>query len=121
MLFVRRYLVDRYEIKQLVGYQYVEGDVLWTRRNTIRYPVLCTIAGLAAGLFGIGGGIVKGPLMLEMGVLPEVASVTSATMILFTSSGGLSCVSFLTGFVKFHVQQRFRTSCLVILISRTLV
>ena len=38
------------------------------------------------GLFGIGGGIVKGPLMLEMGVLPEVSSATSATMILLTSS-----------------------------------
>ena len=25
-----------------------------------------------AGLFGIGGGIIKGPLMLKMGMLPEV-------------------------------------------------
>ncbi len=35
--------------------------------------------------FGIGGGIVKGPLMLAMGVHPSVASATSACMILFTS------------------------------------
>lgn len=35
--------------------------------------------------FGIGGGIVKGPLMLAMGVHPAVASATSACMILFTS------------------------------------
>lgn len=34
-----------------------------------------------AGMFGVGGGIIKAPLMLEMGVLPEVASATSATMI----------------------------------------
>ena len=27
----------------------------------------------------------KGPLMLEMGILPQVASATSACMILFTS------------------------------------
>jgi uncharacterized membrane protein YfcA len=35
--------------------------------------------------FGIGGGIVKGPLMLAMGVHPAVASATTACMILFTS------------------------------------
>jgi len=35
--------------------------------------------------FGIGGGIVQGPLMLAMGVHPAVASATSACMILFTS------------------------------------
>jgi uncharacterized membrane protein YfcA len=31
-------------------------------------------------MFGVGGGIVKGPLMLEMGVMPDVAAATSATM-----------------------------------------
>ncbi|CAN0516050.1 unnamed protein product, partial [Laminaria digitata] len=42
-------------------------------------------AGIFAGLFGVGGGIVKGPLMLGMGVHPMVASATSAVMILYTS------------------------------------
>jgi len=37
-------------------------------------------------MFGIGGGIVKGPLMLEMGVLPEVSAATAAFMILYTSA-----------------------------------
>ena len=36
-------------------------------------------------MFGIGGGIIKGPLMLAIGVHPAVASATSACMILFTS------------------------------------
>jgi uncharacterized membrane protein YfcA len=43
------------------------------------------LAGFFAGMFGIGGGIVKGPLMLSMGVHPAVSSATSACMILFTS------------------------------------
>jgi uncharacterized membrane protein YfcA len=37
-------------------------------------------------MFGIGGGMVKGPLMLEMGVSPAVVSATVATMILYTSA-----------------------------------
>ena len=36
-------------------------------------------------MFGIGGGVVKGPLMLQMGVHPLVAAATVAVMILFTS------------------------------------
>merc|ERR1719273_2279252 len=82
----RKYLLNRYYLKKRLGYQYAEGDVEWDEVNTIRYPATCSLAGLFAGLFGIGGGIVKGPLMLEMGTLPQVASATSATMILFTSS-----------------------------------
>merc|ERR1712205_243832 len=53
---------------------------------------VCGISGVFAGLFGIGGGVVKGPLMIEMGVLPEVSAATASFMILFTSS--TACASF---------------------------
>jgi uncharacterized membrane protein YfcA len=92
--FVRAYLVRRFETKERVGYQYVEGDIKWDSRATIVYPCICAFAGFFAGMFGIGkfglrvfcewwkeygssrfvllsclsgGGIVKGPLMLAMG------------------------------------------------------
>jgi Sulfite exporter TauE/SafE len=61
------------------------GDIEWTRETTLTYPVLCSLAGVIAGMFGVGGGIVKGPLMLHLGMLPEVAAATSATMIFFTA------------------------------------
>ncbi|CAB9522502.1 Sulfite exporter TauE/SafE family protein [Seminavis robusta] len=83
--FVRAYLVNQYKIKQRVGYQYVEGDIKWDARATIVYPCVCCLAGFFAGMFGVGGGIVKGPLMLAMGVHPAVSSASSACMILFTS------------------------------------
>jgi len=83
----RNHLLGVYYAKQECGYEYLDNDVKWDERNTIRYPLLCSIAGLCAGMFGIGGGIVKGPLMLEMNVLPQVTSATSATMILMTSAG----------------------------------
>ena len=66
-------------------YRYVEGDIKWTPRATIVYPIICALAGFFAGMFGVGGGIVKGPLMLAMGVHPKVSSASSACMILFTS------------------------------------
>jgi len=85
-IIARNHLVKVWRQKAECGFRYVEGDVEWNETNTIKYPLICSIAGLCAGMFGIGGGIVKGPLMLEMGVRPEVCSATSATMILFTSS-----------------------------------
>jgi len=83
--FCRSYLVDRYHTKAALGYRYVEGDIQWCPRATLAYPAVCCLAGFFAGMFGIGGGIVKGPLMLAMGVHPKVAAASSACMILFTS------------------------------------
>lgn len=121
-------------------------QVAWTPRNTVVYPALCSLAGLVAGMFGVGGGIVKvgywpaacslvdmrapvwssahlhvtrcavcflcgmptcrlevidrrtqGPLMLEMGVLPDVAAATSATMIMCETRTAVSplCLLYL--------------------------
>lgn len=80
----------------------------WTPRTTIMYPLISTVAGLIAGMFGVGGGIVKvcccdvcttwifvlgfvqrsaqGPLMLHLGMLPDVAAATSSAMVLMTSA-----------------------------------
>ncbi|CAK4771591.1 hypothetical protein LEN26_017592 [Aphanomyces euteiches] len=79
-------ILHRHELMQSCGMTYLPGDIQWNRRTTILYPALCTIAGIAAGLLGIGGGMVKGPLLLEIGLHPLVASATSTAMILFTSS-----------------------------------
>lgn len=82
---MRSVLVDKWRLKQRLRYPYVPGDVEWNERNTVVYPCICFFAGIFAGMFGVGGGIVKGPLMLQMGVHPLVTSATVAVMIMFTS------------------------------------
>ena len=84
-LWMRAVLIEKWKLKARVGYKYIEGDVEWNERNTIVYPCICFFAGFFAGMFGVGGGIVKGPLMLQMGVHPLVAAATVAVMIMFTS------------------------------------
>jgi len=81
----RRFLLKDTAKKAEAGYVYLDDDLKWTKKSTIIYPLISTLAGFAAGMFGIGGGIIKGPLMLAMGIHPAVASATSACMILFTS------------------------------------
>ena len=41
------------------GYEWQEGDIQWTQRNSVVYPAVSSLAGLVAGMFGVGGGIVK--------------------------------------------------------------
>jgi len=88
-------LRQEYLIKKELNYPFVEGDVLWNTKNTILYPGLSIVAGLAAGFLGVGGGMIAGPLMLEMGILPQVAAVTSSYFILFTSSSTTTQFLFL--------------------------
>jgi uncharacterized membrane protein YfcA len=80
-----RDVVSRWRRKVALNYSFIEGDVQWTQRNALLYPFLCMWAGVFAGTFGVGGGVVKGPLMLEMSMHPLVVSATSAVMIFFTS------------------------------------
>ena len=88
----RRFLTRRHALKLKLGYEFVEGDVMWGARETLLYPVCCTAAGILAGLFGVGGGMIKGPLVLEMGLTPLQAHATGMFMILFTS--GSACITF---------------------------
>ena len=72
----RAQLIEKWTLKKRIQYKFIEGDVEWNPRNTLVYPSICFFAGFFAGMFGIGGGIVKGPLMLQMNVHPLVASGT---------------------------------------------
>jgi len=46
-------------LKVALGFVFVEGDVQWNERNAIICPLLCVLAGFFAGMFGVGGGIIK--------------------------------------------------------------
>ncbi|CAE7555265.1 unnamed protein product [Symbiodinium pilosum] len=91
-LIFRDMLINENLDKEEDGHDFDASEIRWTSATTIRYPLLCSLAGILAGLFGVGGGIIKGPLMLELGVAPQVASATAAAMILFTSMA--TAVSF---------------------------
>ncbi|KAF1791003.1 Transmembrane protein TauE-like [Phytophthora cactorum] len=80
------YLYRQHYRKVSVNYVFAAGDIHWTKETVVRFPLACAGAGLIAGLFGVGGGIVTGPLMIEMGIVPEVASATTALMVLYSSA-----------------------------------
>ena len=79
-------LVKRQKVKDSCGYPVLEHDVVWDESKLRFYAFFTFVAGIVAGLIGIGGGMVLGPLMLVMGIHPRVSSATTATMIVLTSS-----------------------------------
>ena len=89
-VYLRNILIEEWKIKKRLRYRYAEGDIEWNYENTLYFPAVCTLAGVFAGMFGIGGGIVMGPLMLQMGIHPLVVSATSAVMIFYTAFTGTS-------------------------------
>jgi len=64
-------------------------DMVWTTENLLKFPKTALLAGLAAGLLGIGGGMVLGPLFIEIGMQPTVAKSSCAFMILWTGLSGV--------------------------------
>jgi len=72
--------------KSKVNFKFVEGDIVWNWFKFRKYSCFTFLAGCIAGLIGIGGGMVLGPMMLQLGVLPQVSSATNAALILLTAS-----------------------------------
>ncbi|KAN0034117.1 hypothetical protein ACTFIV_000601 [Dictyostelium citrinum] len=80
-----KFLMREYEKKKEEGRE-VEGEIKYTHKNVLILGFLSVIAGCLASLLGIGGGMIKGPVLLQMGLVPDVTAATSSYMILFTSA-----------------------------------
>merc|ERR1719422_1799593 len=66
--------------------QVAEGVLAWTPTTLWLYPLLSTAAGFLGGFLGIGGGIIMGPLLLELGMAAEASQATTAMFVFLSSS-----------------------------------
>ncbi|XVF62018.1 hypothetical protein PTKIN_Ptkin08bG0182900 [Pterospermum kingtungense] len=58
----------------------------WKIYQILFYCSCGIVAGMVGGLLGLGGGFILGPLFLELGIPPQVASATSTFALSFSSS-----------------------------------
>ncbi|EOA33366.1 hypothetical protein CARUB_v10020270mg [Capsella rubella] len=61
--------------------------------NKCMFPVMALLAGVLGGVFGIGGGMLISPLLLQVGIAPEVTAATCSFMVLFSST--MSAIQYL--------------------------
>ncbi|KAF4707298.1 hypothetical protein FOZ63_000071, partial [Perkinsus olseni] len=107
--------------KATVNYPFVPGDVIWAYPSFIFYSLATFAAGIMAGLLGIGGGMVLGPLMLNLGVLPQVSTATTATLIVFTSSSA-ALVFIMAGLVPWDYAVVYFSAAFVgTLVGKTII
>lgn len=52
VIFLQTYLVNRHELKEIIRFDYVHGDIKWDQRKAVIYPCTFILAGLFAGMFG---------------------------------------------------------------------
>lgn len=64
----------------------IRSLVQWTPHSIRFFPIISVSAGLVAGMFGIGGGILNAPLLLELGIEPHAASALTSTTVLFSTA-----------------------------------
>ncbi|XP_024983956.1 sulfite exporter TauE/SafE family protein 4-like [Cynara cardunculus var. scolymus] len=69
-----------------------EASIEWTVPHLVFCALCGILGGTVGGLLGSGGGFILGPLLLEIGVIPQVASATATFVMMFSSS--LSVVEF---------------------------
>ena len=94
-------VLTQYKYRKSIKYPFHESDVKWSVEILIKYPIYSFFGGTMAGLLGIGGGLIFGPLLLELGLNPIVSTATSNFLVLFTSSS-TSLQFILLGTMNFH-------------------
>jgi len=76
MIPISLYTLHYHKRRVAAGYVYLESDIEWNVRSIVLNAGGCVVAGIAAGLLGIGGGMLKIPIMLYMGMNPAVCGLS---------------------------------------------
>lgn len=64
-------LIRRHERRVACGYQYADGDVQWDAEKVWKYSGVVAVGAIAAGMLGVGGGMILGPIFNELDFLPQ--------------------------------------------------
>ncbi|KAK2454879.1 hypothetical protein P8452_02195 [Trifolium repens] len=63
-----------------------EASIEWSAMSLAFCAMCGIVGGIVGGLLGSGGGFILGPLLVEIGVIPQVASATATFVMMFSSS-----------------------------------
>ncbi|GET91385.1 hypothetical protein, conserved [Leishmania tarentolae] len=77
------FFCNREKVRKVAESNPMQMTFTWTRRSSVGYPVVAVVAGASAAMLGIGGGLVLGFVLNEVGMIPHEASVTSGMVTFF--------------------------------------
>jgi len=89
-----RYLKFEQDLKIKYGnINIVESDIIFTTKNLVVLIVLGFFGGLIAGALGLGGGVIFNPVLLTMGLPPQVCGSCALYMVFFSKIA--SCLVYI--------------------------
>jgi uncharacterized membrane protein YfcA len=94
--FAAFYLVRKTEVCKKLKYSFDEGDIQWNYSKCTQVSLASICLGTVSGLLGIGGTNLVGPLLVMLGVRPEISTI-SASFAILLSSGIASAQYFVSG------------------------
>jgi uncharacterized membrane protein YfcA len=80
-LVLAKLLYSRNCQKLKLGWKAGDREINWNIKSSLVYPFASMLAGLLGGLIGVGGGMILGPIFLELGLSNRKASASSATSV----------------------------------------
>ncbi|OMJ79866.1 hypothetical protein SteCoe_20009 [Stentor coeruleus] len=79
-------LIKKYLVKVSYGYEFDDKDIKWDNKSCIIISCSGFFAGMIGALVGVGGALVVSPVLLKIGIRPEVLTATTSFLIFFTST-----------------------------------
>ncbi len=83
--FSYKFVKNDYEIKRNNHYLFLPGDIVWNDNNIFKFIIIASLTGVLSTYMGIGGGMLTTPVMIEVGMIPEVVIATSSVSTFFSS------------------------------------
>lgn len=80
-----KYLANDYEKKRQNNYIFLQGDIIWKKENITKFILIATVTGALSTYMGIGGGMLITPIMMQVGMIPEVVVATTSITTFFSS------------------------------------
>eukprot|EP00826_Nyctotherus_ovalis_P002191 TRINITY_DN10416_c0_g1_i8.p1 TRINITY_DN10416_c0_g1~~TRINITY_DN10416_c0_g1_i8.p1 ORF type:complete len:418 (-),score=83.79 TRINITY_DN10416_c0_g1_i8:136-1389(-) len=80
--------------KRLLGIKLTADDVDWTWPKIVQYSAYGVFAGILSAIFGIGGGMILSPVLVQLGMEPEVVSATGGLFVLFTTASSTAILMY---------------------------
>ncbi len=85
IFFVARSLLAEERLKEKLGYNFDKDDVRWNGKWIFFIAFFSLLCGTLASTVGIGGGVLYNPLLLIIGVNPQVAAASGMYIILYNT------------------------------------
>lgn len=84
-----RMVIKQFTVRKEIGYHFCRFDINYNWKVVTKMFLYSLLIGITAGSLGVGGGVILGPLLLEIGVEPIVSTHTTNFMVVFSSSATL--------------------------------